>query len=69
PYYVRPGRGRKPMFDQYELCCMRRDIKSGRARDGADVHHLLDKPTGQSTVRRALANMGLHGRIRRRKPL
>lgn len=47
---------------------MARDIRSGKARDGADIHRELDFDVHPSTVRKELARMGLHGRVRRKVP-
>ena len=68
PYVVQPGRGRPRVIGNRDLqeACL--ELKRGHARDGEDVHRLLFPQLGASTVRRALANIGLRGRVRRKKP-
>lgn len=66
PYYVTPGRGRKPVLSERDLRQMKREVQSGRARNGADVLRNLALPVHPSTVRRKLVDLGLFGRACRR---
>ncbi|KAI9069288.1 hypothetical protein FKP32DRAFT_1671488 [Trametes sanguinea] len=62
----RPGRPRK--VDQRGLHQAERSLKKGECRDAADVKRTFFPEVGESTVRRNLAEIGLHGRIRWAKP-
>ncbi|KAI9058085.1 hypothetical protein FKP32DRAFT_1546772, partial [Trametes sanguinea] len=62
----RPGRPRK--VDQCGLRQAERSLKKGECRDAADVKRTFFPEVGESTVRRNLAEIGLHGRIRWAKP-
>lgn len=69
PYYRPPGRGRPPKLNSRDLRLARRKIESGEVADAADLKRNYFPDVGDSTMRRALANMGLNGRVRRHKPL
>ncbi|KAL1676428.1 hypothetical protein EV122DRAFT_189490, partial [Schizophyllum commune] len=66
----RCGRHRRLSGEQEKdvRCQMVQAIESGQATDGAAVRKLVCPYLGESTVRRMLAEMGLNGRVRRRKP-
>lgn len=68
PYYVNRGRGRKHILDERDERRIERELSSGRARDVSDLRKNLGLPCSDSTLRRALYSMGLHGRMRRKKP-
>jgi transposase len=68
PYYTTPGRGRKQLLDERDGRRIEREILSGRARDISDLRKSLQLPCSDSTLRRALYKMGMHGRLRRKKP-
>lgn len=48
---------------------MKKAIESGEARDGADVKKQLFPTVPARTIRRELCEIGLNGRVRRKKPM
>lgn len=69
-YYRKTGAGGRPrLLNARDLRHAEQEIVSGHARDGADVHRQLFPHVGASTIRRNLCEIGLHGRVRRAKPL
>ena len=69
PYYKAPGRGRPRALSARDIRQAARAITSGNAHDATDVQRKLFPDIHPSTVRRALTNYGLPGRVRRKKPL
>lgn len=69
PYFVTPGRGRPPIIDKDDILYARRKFKGGFWKDGADAQREHYTRAGASTWRRKLAEAGLHGRVRRKKPM
>lgn len=68
PYYITPRPGRPRSLTASDIAFAKLSLKRGHARDAADIQRELFPNTGASTVRRALAMAGLHGRVRRKKP-
>ncbi|KAL1942278.1 hypothetical protein VTO73DRAFT_6342 [Trametes versicolor] len=69
-FYTKPTRtGRPRILSPRSLRHAEMLIKSGKARDAADIKRSLFPQAGYSTVRRNLAEIGYHGRLRREKPL
>ena len=68
PYYITPRPGRPRSLTPGDIAFAKLSLKRGQTRDGADIQRELFPNTGASTVRRALAMAGLHGRVRRKKP-
>ena len=69
PYYVTPGRGRKSILDERILRLIEQELFSGCVRDVVEARKNLDLSCDASTIRKALNKFGLHGRVRRKKPL
>lgn len=66
-WYQKPTtRGRPRAMDDYQRRLAVRKLRSGAARDGADLQRQEFPDIGASTVRRTLAEMGFHGRRRRK---
>jgi len=68
PYYFVPRPGRPRSLTPADLTFAKLSLKRGECRDGADVQRELFPNTGASTVRRALAMIGLNGQVCRKKP-
>jgi hypothetical protein len=68
PYYFTPHPGRPRSLTPADLAFAKLSLKRGACRDGADVQRELFPNTGASTVRRALAMIGMNGRVCRKKP-
>jgi hypothetical protein len=68
PYYTTPGQGQKQLLDERDGCRIEREILSGRACDISDLGKSLQLPCSDSTLRRALYKMGMHGGLCRKKP-
>ncbi|KAI0366343.1 hypothetical protein BV20DRAFT_906194, partial [Pilatotrama ljubarskyi] len=67
--YAKPHRlGRPRKLDERSLRHAQIMVDSGKACDGADVLAQLSEDVGASTVRRNLAEIGLHGRVHWKKP-
>jgi len=63
-----PVSGRPKVLSDQDRRQMVHWIKSGKARDGGDIHKWLCPHVSSSTVRLALCEEGLFGRIRCKKP-
>lgn len=68
PYYKVPVPGRPRVLSERDVREARILLKRGGARDGEDVRRQLFPEVGASTVRRTLAENGMRGRVRRKKP-
>lgn len=68
PYYRPPGRGRPRKLNGRNLRLARRKIESGEVASSAELKRKYFPDVGDSMLRSALANMGLKGRERGRKP-
>lgn len=69
PYFRTSGHGPPRKLSDRDLRLARREIDTGGCADGAEVKRKFFPEVGDSTVRAALAGMGLNGRVRRKKPL
>lgn len=69
PYYTTPRPGRPRTLNPSDIAYAQLCLKQGTVRDSAEIQHQLFPNTGASTVCRALAMAGLHGRVRQKKPL
>lgn len=65
-YKPRPGRPHK--FSERDARHAEIALASGSARDATDVQRQLFPDVSSRTVQRRLADIGLHGRVRRKKP-
>lgn len=68
PYYRKPKPGRRRRFTKHDMRHAATMIETGVARDGSDVQKKLFPTAPARTVRHALQEIGLNGRIRRAKP-
>lgn len=69
-FYTKPAQtGRPHILSPRSLRHTEMLIKSGKARDAADIKCSLFPKAGYSTVWQNLAEIGYHGRLRREKPL
>lgn len=67
-FYAKTAKtGRPSKFSQSDRNLAARKIRSGVARDGADLRRQFFPDLSYRTIRRKLAEMGLHGRRRRKK--
>lgn len=69
PYIKKHGGGPKRLLDERDLRKADRAIKSGVCDDAADVRRELFPHVSAATVRRRMAEYGLNGRVRAKKPL
>lgn len=69
PYYKTPRSGRPRKLSPRDLRRAERALANEDARDGSEVHKLLFPNVSARTVRRNLSEVGLKGRVRRKKPL
>ena len=65
-YKPRPGRLRE--FSERDTRHAEIALASGSARDATDIQRQLFPDVSSRTVQRRLADIGLHGRVRRKKP-
>ena len=65
-YKTRPGRPRK--FSERDARHAEIALANGSARDATDVQRQLFPDVSSRTVQRRLEDIGLHGRVRRKKP-
>ncbi|GJE96522.1 transposable element Tcb2 transposase [Phanerochaete sordida] len=68
PYAVKPKPGRPRKLDERDLRRARREIKSGRAPDATALQRDMFPDVSPRTVQRNLCEIGLPGRVRRKKP-
>ena len=63
PYAVQAGCGSPRVISNRDLAEAHLELKRGHACNGEDIHSLLFPQLAASTVGKALAAVGLHGRI------
>ena len=68
PYDMKKSPGRPKFFDLRMLCQAARGITSGQYPDATALQREMFPDIHPTTVRRALCNIGLNGRVRRTKP-
>lgn len=68
PYHRAPGRGRPRKLSERDLRVMRRNVRSGKLQDAADVQNTLFPDISGPTIRRALHSVGLKSYVRQKKP-
>jgi hypothetical protein len=68
PYHYKGKSGRPRRFSTRDMRHAARLVDTGVARDGSDVKHMLFPDAPDRTVRKALQDIGLNGRVRCAKP-
>lgn len=69
PYYVVPGRGRKRALNERDIRRAAREITSGNQPNATALQRDMFPELSPETMRRYLREIGLNGRVRRKKPM